>query len=661
MNKLVFKFILIGLLFLPAAGGFGQSKKADAEPFFEPEKSGSNITLTAASFNGERLRDGDLYLPDMIRGYLIEYLGKFSQITLKDYHNNDSVEISSKNETHEDETIEADEIAEADETTGADEEIWTPSVYRFNYTLTGSIVSISNREFSLSFNITDSGKGNVIASHNAPLVNITQIRNGSAMREAAGKLLGHMNVVLTPAGVLALEADGQNAADAHAKLAKSKIALGTGNNVEGFINAYGAVDRYPALPGAEEQLQKTIRAISSADTGLEIQSDYQQWQAWDKQLRDFEKYFRDHPPFEMFYTQPVKSGEINYSTATVDLEFLIGMQPSIELPIMQKVLRQLNLDLNKTKNRGKWNFNDWPLKFLEYDLNLVRKFTVTYGLYNGENREIHRNTVDLQTQLIVKNNKVTFDSTQRMPVLMKAVRVSDLGDDYHLKLLTINNGLVSMELNDAQDDGYWVVQNIESEKFPKGKTPTIAKGSRKIVIGSSTAAAVALPSHLVPDPPLLDMRYGVSFGSFLLLNKDHLKDAIGHTSLGVGFDFGYRYLTVEALIHFPVTVFSKNIDDLSFISLGAGIGATGVTQYVLPTLTFGTSVVVTGDGSLFVPYCQAKFDFIPSGNKGFALRLGLLLEAGWSEKHKNYFTYQWTKSEKFFLNGNVFIGFSVWI
>ena len=514
MKKYLSMAIFAGFFFTAlVCSGLPKSTAAEiAGPFFEPDKSGRNITLTVMDFKGERLRDRDEYLVDMIQGSLREYIGRFSEITIKNYNETEISETASDSHHAVSHPVTAAAAVNGDDESD-DESAETAhpvTVYHYSYTMTGRIIANSDHQFRLAFNVTDSKSGEVVADYNNPAVEIQQIRSGKAMQEAVKVLLGRMKVVLTEAGVLALDLDGHNSVEAQTKLARSRIAGRSGNYVESVINAYGAADRNASLTEAEEQLKTAIKMISTDNTSLEIQTDYQQWQEWDKQLRDFEKYFRDFHPFEVIYTQPQQSGNTNYSAATVDLEFFIGMQPSAELPIMQKVLRLLISELNKTKNRKKWNFDEWPQKFMEYNLYQVRKFIITFGLYNDSNREINRGTVELQTQLVVKNNKIVFDSIQRLPFKLKDVRVSDLGENFYIKFLSINNGLSTIDMNEAEDGGYWIVKQTDFDNFPKGKTPTISKGDRKITSSSSAVIAPVLPNKLIPDPALKYHRMGVN-------------------------------------------------------------------------------------------------------------------------------------------------------
>ena len=638
--------LLVSLLF-SCAGMPLEREPEIAGPYFEPENSGRYITLTVNGINGERLRARDEYLLDMIQGLLKEFFGKYSEMNLIEFQTPEPANTARS------ENVRNDTESDGDD---ASENVLSNRVTLLTFMLGGRLVAVSDREFNLNLTITVAQTGVVAAVFNQSNVDIKEIRNGKAVGKAVASLLSSMGVALTENGELALELNTQNSADAQIKLARSRAASG---NIERLVNAYSAADRNPALPGAAQQLQSAIEAMSTGDLGTEIQNDYAQQQEWLKQLKDFEIYFRDYAPFDIVYTLPHQLGETNYTAGTADLEFIIGLQPSAEYSIMQRVLRLVIKDLNNTKNRAKWGFGDWPGKFEEYNLYQVRKFTVTYALYNELEREIFRNTVELSTQLNVKNNRINFDATQRVTVPLRGVRIGDITDNMEVRLLSIDNGIEVKEIKDAEDDGFWALKRVDTKRFPRERIVTISNNERKIVHPNMTAA-VAVSRAPRQELPFDKHRMGVGIDGLIA------PTAFEQSGIMASFEYGYSVFTVEALFHLPVNRLMPNEEASYNFSAGGGIGASWVTRSVIPSLTLGITAVGLNDTQTFlaVPYSQIRLDVIPERKGGVGFRVGIIAEffsPEWNDKYDEYFSAPLINEDNFLLNGKVLAGIVIWL
>jgi hypothetical protein len=658
MNKL--RVIFSGLLLIILAGCAGLSgakKSADISgPYFHPENDGGGYTLAVLQPEGVNLRDRDQYLLDLIQGSVNEDFSKFSAIKLVNRRDLDLVieqqQLSLSGDFSEDDFIKIGNLTNAP------------------YILSGRLTAVSQREFNLVLNITELETGEVKATLSKNQLSALDIKRGVVMKGVSRGLLEQLGVELTPAGIDAMAAEAQANADAQAKLAQSRAAGRSGNRIAGLVNAMGAKDRDASLLEVEEQLRAANRAMSSGGLGLEIQEDYARQQSWNEQLIEFETYYRDYPPFEIFYTPGLEQKGTNYDEGTADFEFIIGLQPSRELPIMEKVLRAVLNDLNKTRNREKWGFDSWPYEEIEYKLYRERKFNVIVGLFDENDEEISRVPVVLSGQLLLNNTNIKFDATQKFPVSMNGIKISALTGDMKVRLISING----VNAHDAEEDGFWTITPVTQAKFPRAKRSTIPEKSRTIIqpetktAQKETAAEqkISTPSLREPKqarPPLpLDTRSGVGVGAMF-----NPPASIEKTSLSVSLELGYKSFAFEGLFMLPFDqgMYSDPATEPgNAFTIGGAVGYTYVTKYVLPSLSFGVTYTgLPGDEKVIAPYGLLKADIMPWG-AGLGLRFGFMAEAGsvdWGDAYRRYYQWPLISNGAFRMNGKLLAGLMLWI
>jgi hypothetical protein len=602
---------------------------------------------------GRGLGERNEYLLDMIQGSLNEYFNKYSSITLINRRELDlildeqGIQLSG--------SFSDDDIISIGKMTG------------YHYILTGWLAA-AGREFVLNLTVTNTQTAVVTVPYQKSQLTINAIRTG-AIGEASLTLLEGMGVILTDTGRGMLEAEAQASAETQSKLARRRVAERSGNHIAGLVYAYGAVERDASLTEAEEQLRMTTNAMSTGSLGLDIQNDVAYRRSWLDQLRSYETYFRDYHPFDIVLSNIQEKGLPDYANETQDFEFIIGLQPSPELIVMQKVLNLLIKDLNKPKRRKQWGFSEWPNKFIEYDLYNQRKFTVVAGLFDENDEIIARVSVDLLSQLLCKNNRIYFDSTQRMPVTFSKVNINDLTSDMQVRLISINNGITTMDALDAEDDGYWTIRQVETRRFPRGKRATISQKERTITqpqaaaqqsqssqtASSGKASDSQRPERQpkqerkAPSAPSLKNRIGASFGLLINPGKDADENKSEDLAFSASVDIGFGSFAIEGFFNWPINkeAYGPNEDEPVF-GMGGGIGYTTLLYNIVSTLSLGANYNLLGQNkNVITPYAQWKIDFLP-WKAWLGVRIGVMAEMGnkdWGDGYEEYFKWAVVPSE----------------
>jgi hypothetical protein len=693
MNKfrVIFGFFLI--IFLSNCAIVNKIIKTapsvDNEIYYKRANSGREINLVVMPPEGIELENKDEYLLDMIQLSINETFKKYSAITVViiepkmipknqpftdgdmpeevSHSVEDAVSVEKPVTAKPPKPVETNNDGEDSVITGEDSgfpdysDLFIKKIV--NCTLKSSLSAVSQRKYNLVIAITDDETGEVKAEYTVKQLTIPDIKSG-AITKAALSLLENLGVVLTENGILLAETEIQSNADVQVSIARSRSEIRNNNTIAGLANAYAAIEKNPLHSTANEQIKTAAESISTSSLGWEIKNDYQQQQRWLMQLKEFERYYRDYHPFELFYTPPQKKGETNYSAGTVDFEIFLGLQPAADYKIMLNVLKDIIKDLNKTKNRKVWGFLEWPVKFADYDLFIMRKFTVQLGLYNDKDEEVKKITADLYTQLQCKGETVSFDASQKNPFIFKDVYVSDLSGEMQVRVISINNGIIELKLQEAVEDNFWVVTEVEQNKFPREKTPTISKKNSKVPQVQTTLQ----PLKQAPKPkstsslgePELQKRIGVSVNA--LMNPSAFKT----TSLGFSVDGGFDALSAELVFNWPLKndVYNKPDSASDFVfGIGGGIGYTYVSHYFLPSLLIGVTYNnLPGDEKVVAPYGHLKIDILP-WRRYAGLRLGFLAEMGstnWGESYERYFKWAMNKSSKTRINGKLTAGFVFW-
>jgi hypothetical protein len=642
-------------------GIFGKKDSGRNEisgPYFEAGRGGEGLRLAILSPQIENVSETFNFLPDIIQGSLNEDFSKFSAITIFDRQ-------------HLDDILKEQDISLSGNFS-QDTEIKIGNLQFQEYALFGRLTGIPGGYY-LNLMITNLQSGEQKAVYNGQFT-AKEIKSG-AVKKASPALLAGMGVILTPNGKIALEAAAQTSAEAQTNLAMSRAAGRKGNTVEELIYAYGAVDRNASISGAAAQLNAVAAEMTSGGTGVDIRNDVEWRNRWKSQLTGFEVHYDEHPPFDIVYTPaPVPYGPTNYEKNTADYEFMISLQPSGGIQVMQKVLRDLLKGLNKTKNRKKWGFSAWPNAALQSNVFVDKNYTIEAALLNDSDESIRNFNIVLSSQLMLKGTSIRFDSVQRLPVRITGLNVNDLTADMKVRLLRING----MNVDEAEENGYWVIRETDQKKMPKAKRATIPAKERYIahpeIAQKKAPKPQPEPQYKPPKPaappkpareaPPLQYRFGIS-GDALFSPVAGIDTA----TAGLTFDLGIKSFAMEGMLIWPMNAGmydAPGLDSMRIFSGGGGLGYTLVTQHLLSTLSGG--VIYTAfqnDEKVFAPYGQLKFDIMP-WKLGLGLRLGFMAEMGsldWGPAYQRYFNDIWAfnAGDSLRINGRIMTGLVLWL
>jgi hypothetical protein len=333
---------------------------------------------------------------------------------------------------------------------------------------------------------------------------------------------------------------------------------------------------------------------------------------------------------------------------------------------MQKVLRDILKGLNKTRNRKKWHFSEWPVEILQHDIFRDKKYTVEAGLFNDSDEMMASVSFDLYSQLLFKGNTIYFDSTQRLPVVFSGINARDLPDDMEMRLLSINK----MRADDAGENGYWVISAVDQKQMPKARKATIPAKSRSIP-HPEIATKIPAPKKSKPvdrtsrEKMPLDGRIGISGGG--LFNPTAGLDT---AAAGLTLDIGVKSFAMEGILIWPINAGmydEPGLDnDMKIFGIGGGTGYAFVMRHLLST--FSAGVIYTGfqnEEKVLTPYGQLKLDIMP-WQTGLGLRLGFMAEMGsleWGKAYKRYFSDAWSFniSGPYRINGRIMTSLILWL
>jgi hypothetical protein len=524
------------------------------------------------------------------------------------------------------------------------------------------------------------------------MISLKDLKNLSAVKAASAALLNDLGVVLTETGKTLLAGSETSEIEAQTALAMSMEAARTGNFMTSLIYSYNAAEADASSQTAKDQADAMLSQVIGA-AGSAIRSDYQNWQFWKNNLEEFERFYEEHPPYTLLYTQlPVQSGDTNYVEGTANFEFFITLRPT-GVSVMQKVLNVVFRGLAETKSKKKWGFASWPTLSASSTaaapvptklFNGYAVYKITTGLFNDQGELIKDVTFDMYGQMVVKGNRILVDSTQQRKMILSDVVVNELSDNMLINLISINE----KSAEQSNDENYVVATVVKN--MPWTKISTLPKNARRIpelpeekdarerresiALGrqqEKNAKAQAQEARRRAKPQReskpLDYRFGIS-GAALAYPVSSFRDS---ASWYANVELGLRGITFEGKMTGPLdsTLYGpKGVDDGdSIFGYGVGMGYTWVWRHVLLQAGAGYSHTdLYNNESVDVPYGQMKLDLIPwSSGMGFGLRLGYILEISPKDPtgaYTRFFDESW--SYKLFdvrANGKIMAGLVLWL
>jgi hypothetical protein len=217
--------------------------------------------------------------------------------------------------------------------------------------MTGALTKTSSG-YSLQMQIAATADGMTKAMYSGTCT-VAELDNAAGTRRAAAELLRKMEVKLTGRAEEELSgAASEDAVNAQTALARGITAQRGGTTVEALSYYYEAAKFDPSLAEAASRGSVLSANITGGNIGENVRNDIQQRAAWVKTLEEAAAFFKNHPPYEIFYDPALKTETIDYDRETVEMSFrakIDGVTTGF------KVIRDLDQGLERTGRRKDWN------------------------------------------------------------------------------------------------------------------------------------------------------------------------------------------------------------------------------------------------------------------------------------------------------------------
>jgi len=653
-------------------------KAADSAPMYEEGKGRADMILAILRPTGNGLtRDEEKYL-DIIQGALNNDFGKFSEIQLFDSRNLDTIleqqQLSLSGNFSESDYVRIGQLAQS------------------RYILTSELIRIDASNFQFNATITDVETGVRLPGHLAESVSLKEIINSKASRAAAAALLTQLGVAFTPAGNEALKTElSAEETEAQTALALSYEASRSGNLIDALIYSYAASDADKNSTAAREQAASAFRMMGGA--GSEIKEDFKRREYWKQNLKAFEEFYRNHPPFELAYTSiPVMKGTPDYDMGTVDFEFSAGLRHK-DVNTMQKVLNAIFEELRKTKyKKNKWGFDNWPAISAESTrANQIRTdlfeghstFIVEAALFNNDDEPVAALEFPMYGQLRLKAGNIIGAASTQEQKMTFTIKGDLITDDMQIRIISING----VDPDKSNADAY--VKNYIVKKLPARNMTTISKNDislpelpgeksrrleaetkeREIAMEKAKAKEIARAKEREKEAKWYNkpLQKRQSFPAVVLYNPSLTSDWRNALALEGGLGFGYRNLSIDGRFLFPIDSIINKAEGTGDLVYGLGLsgGYTYVGRQFLLSLEGGFTYYKdnNSDASAVLPLIEGKFDIVPEGS-GLGFRIGYKLEFG-SPQTNEFCKYYFGENNSFGgdsmrMAGNMSAGFVLW-
>jgi uncharacterized protein (TIGR02145 family) len=319
-----------------------------------------------------------------------------------------------------------------------------------NHILTGSI-SKTKSAFMLELSVTDLASGERKASYAPTPITEMALENLSVIKAASAELLRQLGVNLTSAGQSELmQVVNMTQVRAQEMYSRGMAAQRQGTDVAALSYFFQAEAFDPSLFDVSKRSSIIAANISSGNIGADVRNDILWRKSWVARLSEAEVTFHSiissaDPPYRLYYSTDIKTGNIDYQTETADLSITINMTPNRtwfkamrqSLKAVQAVLN----GLNTTNRKNDWGLSGWPSRGVTETNPFASpkryEFTVVFELVNQQGRVIGSQTVRLNPEFGISANNITFTNIPGM-VKFNGVRANDISDNMTIRVVSVN-------------------------------------------------------------------------------------------------------------------------------------------------------------------------------------------------------------------------------
>ena len=403
---------------------------------------GRDIRLAVLEPEGRGLSESEQWMLSLIQSSITGDFNKFSAMTIIDRQNLERIFAEWK---------ESMSGAYSDEG-----RIRIGQLANASHILTGTITQTPTA-LMLEFSVTDVTSGQRTASYSPRPVSPLALENLSAVKEASADLLRQLGVTLTVAGLEELKRVPNTARiQAEAALARGIFAQRQGTEVAALSYFFQAAAFDSSLFEAANRSSIMFANISSGNIGADIRNDIVWRRSWVARLTETEEIFHTlinvaDPPYTLFYSTGIETGNINYQHETASLSIPINLSANgAWFNAMNRSLQaaQAVLDgLSTTNRKNEWGLARWPRQGVsntnpfasvkQYDI------AVTFELVNEHGRVIGNQTIRLRPSFSINLNnygRFTVSFTENTPstVTFNAVRADDISDNLTIRVASVN-------------------------------------------------------------------------------------------------------------------------------------------------------------------------------------------------------------------------------
>jgi hypothetical protein len=422
-----------------------KQKKLDNSSFssFFTGLGGKGMSLGILVPESKGLNANQEYLPSMVQGCLVSNISKYSAITVMDRVSLDRVIAETLDPTYKDNL----------------DIVRLGHVAQVGYMMTGNIMRTSTG-YTLQLNVTETTPNAPTIASYSGTCNVAQFDDFSAINQASKELLKQMGVQLTNAAVNELDKPSSSQAiSAQANLARGITAQQRGTTVEAMAYYYNAVSFEPKLTEANGRLSILSSNISSGNIGENVRNDIQRRKAWLDILKECEDYFTKHPPYEIVYHTNLVQGNIDYQRETVNLSFILEVNPTDAFQIVNDILK----GLETTGKKREWDIEYWPLssnvfasntdRYLNLRLNdaVLRKHnSIIFNLSNSNGKIIAKTVANTANRIKFENYHANwktykFEWDERIitdkvtkEIVFERINANDITDNLTIKIVSVN-------------------------------------------------------------------------------------------------------------------------------------------------------------------------------------------------------------------------------
>jgi len=551
-----------------------QTAQAQQQQYYTGD-GGKGIRLAVLEPVGKGLSADEQWMLSLVQGSITGDFNKYSAMTIIERQNLEKIFAEWKESLSEN-------YSDADR-------VKIGNLTNASHILTGSISKTANA-FMLELTVTDVASGVRKATYSPTPVSPLALENLSAIKAASADLLRQLGVNLTSAALAELKQVANTARlQAETMLARGIAAQRRGTEVAALSYFFQAAALDSSLFEASKRSSVIAANISSGNIGADVRNAIVWRKSWVARLTETEETFHSiinsaDPPYTLFYSTGIKTGNIDYQTETADFSIPINLSANLSwFHAMDRALKAVNavLDgLNTTNKKTEWKLAGWPWVGVtntnpfatqkQYDISVV------FELVNEQGRTIGNKTVGISPAFKItqgKNGLITMAFVENTPgtINFNGVKADDISDNLTIRIASINGeppqnarfAISAISAEKRQQNIFLRIRNgvvlgfngtlsfVQKGRYLNLVIPDETWGNKVTAIGDSAFINQQLSSVIIPNGVTSIGNYAFAYNQLRSVTIPN-----GITSIG-SHAFAYNQLT-SVTIPNSVTYIAKN-------------------------------------------------------------------------------------------------------